>query len=577
MRLRAYQQKCIDSIISEARQGVTRQVMVLATGTGKTVIFGHLPSKVRDKGKKTLILAHREELLTQAKDKILAIDPTLKVGIEQGKYNLNELEIDYLDVVIASVPTIGRAGSQRILKFKKEEFGLIIVDECHHATSSTYVNIFKHFDVLKGEAGEANNRVLLGCTATPSRADKVGLDKVFDKIVFSYSIQQGIEDEHLSDIKAYTVQTNTDLSHVHTRMGDFAEGELAEAVNDESRNMLIVDSYKDIADHSKALVFAVNVEHAEDLTTCFKQAGYKADFVVGVTDKDYRKKLLADFKSGELEVLVNVGVLTEGFDEPSIETILMARPTKSSVLFAQIVGRGTRLFPGKEHVNLIDFVDNTGRHSVIGIPSLFGMSKSLKGKGMRITEVVKKAEKILEANPDYDVESIEDWSDLNIKKIIKQVDILAQAELPAVVKSNSKYAWHRYLEGYKIQFPATEEVKEVVTIMPNILNCYEVYVERLKKSAPDYKNGYHKWTLDTKEMIGVYPVLFDAFKKGDSWINNNKGGYSTMMAQDSKWRKDGPSEKQIAFLKKRNIPIHKGLTKGLASNLIQKWINEHKK
>ena len=576
MQLRPYQEKCLESIVSEARQGVVRQVMVLATGTGKTIIFGHLPSKVRDKGKKTLILAHREELLTQAKDKLLKIDATLKIGIEQGPYNISESEIDTLDVVLASVPTLGRENSERIQKFKPEDFGLIVCDECHHATSATYLNIFKHFDVLKGSIKNPNGRVLLGCTATPSRADKVGLDKVFDKIVFSYTIQQGIEDGYLSDIKAYTVQTATDISQIHTRMGDFAEGELAEEVNNDDRNMLVVDSYKEIANHSKALVFAVNVEHAEELAGCFQQAGYRADYVVGTTDHDDRKQILEDFNTGELEVLVNVGVLTEGYDEPSIETILMARPTKSSVLFSQIIGRGTRLFGGKEYLNVVDFVDNTGKHSVVGLATLFGLPKNLKSRGKRITELVKKAEEILEVNPDYDVESIDDWSDLNIDKIIKRVDILAQAELPAIVKSSSKYSWHRYLEGYRIQFPVEDNAKDVISIMPDMLNRQEVYVERFQKTIPKYENGYATWALYKKEVIGGYTELFEAFKNGDSWIARNKASYSNMMSQDSKWRGQEPTEKQANFLKKKGIPMPKGLTKGLASNLIQKWINENK-
>ena len=574
-KLRAYQEECINSIITEARSGVVRQIMVLATGAGKTVIFGHLPSKVRDKGKKTLILAHREELLEQAKNKIKRIDPTLRIEIEQGVQSIKD--VDAVDVVIASVPTLGRAGSERIKKFNPNDFGLIICDEAHHATSSTYLNVFRYFDVLKGEVKVPNGRVLLGCTATPTRADKVGLDKVFDKIVFSYTLQQGIEDGYLSNIEAYTVQTKTDISFVHTRMGDFAEGELAEEVNNAERNNLIVDSYKDIADHSKALVFAVNVEHVMALTRCFRSAGYRASYVVGTTDKTERKQALIDFESGKIEVLLGVGVFTEGFDEPSIQTILMARPTKSSVLYMQAIGRGTRLCEGKSHVKLIDFVDNTGKNSIVGLPTLFGLSRSLKTKGKYITEVVEKAEKILEVNPDYKVESIDDWSDLNIDKIIKRVDIFAQAELPEVVKSNSKYAWHRRGEGYQIEFPNKEGVKEFITIQPNMLARYEVILGNSIEVKPDYGTGYKKWRRNKVELLGTHNALFDAFKQGDSWISNNKREFKTMMDQSAKWRGTEPSEKQLALLKKFRIPAPKGITKGQCSVLIGKYFNNKKK
>jgi ATP-dependent helicase IRC3 len=574
-KLRDYQQKCIDSIIAEARKGVVRQIMVLATGLGKTVIFGHLPSKVRDKGKKTLILAHREELLDQAKDKIEQIDPTLRIEIEQGARNIED--VNNVDVVIASVPTLGRAGSERIKKFNPDDFGLIICDEAHHATSSTYLNIFRYFDVLKGEVSVPNGRVLLGCTATPTRADKVGLDKVFDKIVFNYTLQQGIDSGYLSNIEAYTVQTKTDISQVHTRMGDFAEGELAEEVNNAERNNLIVDSYRDIANHSKALVFAVNVDHVIALTRCFRSAGYRASYVIGTTDKSERKQALKDFKDGKIEVLLGVGVFTEGFDEPSIKTILMARPTKSSVLYMQAIGRGTRLFEGKPHVKLIDFVDNTGKNSIVGLPTLFGLSRSLKTKGKYITEVVDKAEKILEVNPDYKLEDIDDWSDLNIDKIIKRVDIFAQAELPAIVKSSSRYAWHKHLEGYQIEFPVKEKIKEMITIQPNMLNRYEVIQGIFTEVKPEYGTGYSKWRKDKVEILGVHNTLFDAFKQGDQWISNNKHEFKTMMSQSAKWREGEPTEKQLALLKKFRIPAPKGLSKGQASTLIGKYLTSRKK
>ncbi len=244
MQLRNYQEDCLNNIVAEARKGCIRQVVVLATGTGKTVIFSHLPPLVRNKGKKTLILAHREELLDQARNKLLAIDSTLKVGIEQADREASPDD----DVIVASVPTLGRLGSKRIMKFKPEEFGLIIIDECHHAVASGYKNILKHFGILKGECPEPKGIVLVGVTATSTRADHQGLDQIFDKITFSYTIQQGIKENYLANIAAYTVNTNTDISRVGSSMGDFAEKELSDAVNNDERNKLakyIRDSYPD--------------------------------------------------------------------------------------------------------------------------------------------------------------------------------------------------------------------------------------------------------------------------------------------------------------------------------------------
>jgi len=567
--LRDYQQACVAAIIDRARKGVTRQAIVMATGTGKTCIFASLAPLVKAKGKKTLILAHRSELLEQAADKIRMVDNTLTIGIEQAENTCTTLE----DVVVASVPTLGRTGSDRITKFSPDDYGLIICDEMHHSTSETYLNIFRYFDVLKGEVSTPNGRLLLGFTATPTRADKVGLDKVYDEIVFNYNLQQGINDGYLSNIRAYTVKTETDISNVATRKGDFADGELADEVNNDERNKLIVDSYTDIAEGEKALVFAVNVEHAETLTRWFSSAGYISEYVVGTTPKDQRKQILKDYSDGKIQVLVGVGVFTEGFDEPSIKAVLMARPTKSSVLFMQAIGRGTRLSEGKDHMKLIDFVDSTGNNSVIGLPTLFGIPKSLRTRGKYITEIVGQVEKILEVNPDFDVESIDDWDDENIDKIIKRVDIFAQAELPAIVKSNSKYAWHKYLEGYQIEFPVTEKVRDVITIQPNMLNRHELIHGVFVEVKPTYETGYSKWKKVKVEKLGIHNSLFDAFKQGDSWISNNKGEYKTMMAQDAKWREDSPTDKQLSLLKKLHIAVPEKLSKGQASVLIGKALN----
>lgn len=568
MQLRDYQIKCVNSVLREAKNGAMRQVIVLPTGCGKTVVFSQFPKIIKKMGKKTLILAHREELLEQAKNKLLAVSPEIKVGIEQGD---KKIDAD-VDVVIASVPTIGRENSERIKKFNPDDFKMIIVDECHHSCSNSYINVFKYFKVYKGDADCRNNVLLLGVTATPNRSDHQGLDKVYDKITFSYSIKEAIEKNYLVNIEAFYVETKTDISKVKTLAGDFSDKELAEVLDNDDRNKLIVDSYLELASGTKALAFAVDVEHTKNLTDYFRSRGLRAEFVLGETDKDRRKDIIKNYSEGKLDVVVNCGVFTEGFDEPSIETILMARPTKSSVLFSQMVGRGLRLFENKDRLKLIDFVDNTGKHSVMSLPSLFGVPKSLKGvKGKFITNYLEKVEKIQEVNPDYPVETIEDWSDENIEKIIKKVDIFSQAQLPEVVKQYSKFTWEPYGDGFRIQFPADDSgQKDILRIERDMLGRFNLIKKTLIPSIPSHLNKYSKWASAGEILIGDYDTVQQAFNAGDNWTSDNKTNFITMFSQEGKWRNDAPSEAQLKALKRFKISVPKGLTKGQASVLLAK-------
>ena len=576
--LRDYQEECVNTIIDYAKtKKVLKQVIVLATGLGKTIVFGHLPSKVKAKGKKTLILAHREELLTQAKDRLLMIDPSLRIGIEQGDNIIaNDL---HLDVLIASVQTLGRKGSARIKKFNPEDYGLIIIDECHHATATTYKNILEHFDLIKGAQKTAHARILLGVTATPNRSDHVGLDEVFDELVYSYTLKQGIDNGYLSNIKAYTVTTATDISKVKTHMGDFAEKELAETINNDERNELIVSTYIEKFKDSKALLFASSVAHTEDITEMFKSAGVKAEYILGSTKKEDRSRILAEFKTGKIKVLCNCAVLTEGFDEPSIATILMARPTKSSVAYSQMVGRGTRLDEGKDGLNLVDFVDNVGKNSIITLPSLFGIPKTLKGtKGKFITEIIDKIDKIQEVNPNYDVSSISSWDDKEIEKVIKRVNIFAQAELDPQVQKHSELSWEADTpDSYKLQIPAQNNVRETVSMKQNMLGKWEIKLQKFVGDKPSYKNGYSNWTSLGNKVLGTGESLEKAFGEADNYIKQNYSSYLAMFKQDSGWRTDSPTDAQVKMLNKFKVAIPPTLTKGQASTLISKAINIRQK
>lgn len=558
MQLRPYQEQAINKIREAYAGGINKQVAVLATGLGKTVIFSHIISSlVQRTGKKALILAHREELLSQAKDKLEKVNSQLKVDIEKA----DDWAEDHANVVVASVPTIGRTGSERIKRFKPEDFGIVVIDEAHHASADTYRNVLRHFGLLKGEDEWNIKTLLLGVTATPSRNDNKGIDKIFDKVVYEYPIVPAIKDNWLSRIKAWRINTDTDLRGVKKTAGDFNVGELAEAVNTEGRNGLIIKAYLQLAKGTQALCFAVDVAHAMELSKDFNEAGVPTDFVVGSSTN--RADVLERFSKRELNVVVNCMVLTEGFDEPSIETILMARPTQSGILFQQMVGRGTRLFQGKEYLTVIDFVDNTYTQSLQTTASLLGMKGALDFKGRDILEVHESVEKLLELAPNADL------SKVDIDKIqyaIEEVDLMSGLKVPDEIAPFTQLDWYRFDEDtYRIGLANNQSM-----ILSKNLTGQYVLVE----------HEYDKLTRQTKETtIGQWSELETAIKNADDFISQVHQDVLILVKSNARWRKQPMSSGQFGLLEKFRInqAVIEQLDKGQASRLISRLIDTKKR
>lgn len=333
MKLRPYQNECIDTIEAQPPGAYLSQ---MATGLGKTVTFANLPRH----GNRMLILSHREELVEQPRKYF-----DCSYGVERAaQHNHGE------EVVSASVQTMVR----RLDSFDPQDFGLIICDEAHHAAANTYRAIFDYFQPEK----------LIGFTATPNRGDKVRLDTVFSKIIFQRDLKWGIKNGYLCNIECRRVDIGFDLSAVHTRRGDYAPGELDEAMDGTAD--AIAQAYREMA-VGATLIFAVSVHQAEEIAS--KISG--AVVVTGETKE--RAAIIADFTAGKIPCIVNCMVFTEGTDIPRVETVIVARPTQSESLYAQMVGRGLRLYPGKKKLLLIDCVGITGRASLCTAPSLLGI------------------------------------------------------------------------------------------------------------------------------------------------------------------------------------------------------------
>ncbi|KAJ1646624.1 DEAD DEAH box helicase [Coemansia asiatica] len=394
--LRPYQSECIAKSLQRLQQGIRRQAVSLPVGSGKTVIFSNLIRQIPQPtpmATKTLVLAHREELLVQAASQIQRASPDLIVDIDQGSRVANPAA----DVIVASVPTLGRTQSDRLLRYDPMRFKCLVIDEAHHAAAESYGKVIEHFD-------QAGHLVIWGCSATLHRYDGLRLTRAFDEIVYQKHFIQMIKEKWLCDMRIVTVKTRSSIGGVRKVSGDFATASLSSAVNNDERNLAVVKAFDAYAsERSSTLVFAVDVKHAVCLRDEFRKFGIHAEVVLGRTSVAERERILNDFRNRKLPVLVNCGILTEGTDIPNIDCVMMARPTRSPVLFQQMIGRGMRLSPGKKDCLVIDFVDSFGGELVqITVPTLMGLDPALALSETDITDreaLQRQQMQFLEQNP----------------------------------------------------------------------------------------------------------------------------------------------------------------------------------
>lgn len=335
LKLRDYQQECIDIL---DKKGSGSWLVQMATGLGKTVTFANLKRQGR-----MLILSHREELVRQPLKYF-----TCSTGVEMAADKSSGEE-----VVSASVQSIVR----RLDRFTPEDFDTIIVDEAHHSAAGTYKKILSYFAP----------RQTIGFTATPNRADGARLNDVYQEIVFKRDLKWGIRNGYLCDINCKRIDIGYDLSSVHTRCGDYAPGELEEAMD--GTEDAIAEAYKNHASGA-TLIFAASVKHANAI------AGRIPKAVVITGETKNRSEIIEAFTRREIPCIINCMVFTEGTDIPLVETVIIARPTQSESLYTQMVGRGLRLHPDKDKLTLIDCVGITGKKSLCTAPSLLGIDIS---------------------------------------------------------------------------------------------------------------------------------------------------------------------------------------------------------
>jgi len=340
MKLRDYQTECIDTMHKHFKSS-NRQLIQMPTGAGKTITFLKYISLYC---KRSIIIVPTRELLEQVEESSWNFMHKSEVF---AKHN-SIINLKNHNIIIAaslnSQPTVNK-----LLTHNAE---LIIIDEAHRAQSATYRNFIEKY------ADRNPNVKICGFTATPERLDKQPLLELFEKLTFSRTIYDLVKAGHLCDMGSYRIKTGHRFNDRRITSGDFAPIAIKE-LNNESRNNIIYNTYKESCIGKKTLVFCVNVEHAQCLAILFQKQGVKAEAIYGNMPLSKRKKIIKDFRSGEINVLLNCQLLTEGFDEPSIETIIIARPTKSKSLYCQMIGRGLRNYPGKKLCYLYELTDNS--------------------------------------------------------------------------------------------------------------------------------------------------------------------------------------------------------------------------
>lgn len=447
--LRDYQNKAHDCIFREWENCVSTLV-VLPTGTGKTVLFADVINTFQPK--RALVIAHREELIWQARDKIFQVTG-LECGVEMADNYVNGSLFGDLPVVISTVQTQNSnwGDRKRMGRFKPTDFGLLIIDECHHGTADSYRNVIHYYS-------QNPELKVLGVTATPDRADEEALGQIFQTVAFDYEILDAINDGWLVPIEQQFVEINgLDFSKMRTTAGDLNGADLAEVMEAERNLQGVAGATLEIVQKKRSIVFTASVKQAEALSDIFNRKNFgSSDWVCGATNKDKRREILQRFQDGKIQIVCNCGVLTEGFDNPGVEVVVMARPTKSRSLYAQMAGRSTRPLPNvvdhgfteedspefrKERIAasakpsclIVDFVGNSGRHKLMSSADILGGNVS----DDVLEKSVNKAKKL--GKPVRMAELIEDEHERE-----KQSKLAAQAKIEAALRKQNVVARVKY-------------------------------------------------------------------------------------------------------------------------------------
>jgi superfamily II DNA or RNA helicase len=521
--LRPYQRTCVERVLDafQVRPKGGRALIVLPTGSGKTLVFAEVARRL---GLTTLVVAHRRELLQQAADKFRLLDPTAIIG--QVGAGLHEWGAP---ITVASVQTISRP--EHLKALQRFTYDLVIIDECHHSPASGYQAVL---DALP-------DAFVLGVTATSDRLDKLSIELIFGAPIFKASIIDMVEQGYLSNLRAIAIPTATSLDEVHTQGGDFRLSELEVAVDTPERNERIVAAYLKHCPGRQGLCFAVAVAHAEHLAAAFTSAAICAAVVCGETPDETRERLLHEYDQGTIDILCNVGVLTEGYDHPKTACIIMARPTQSRILYMQAIGRGTRLAPGKTDCIILDITDNTLKHRLEPL----SLSKAIE-LPLRDGESIHEA-KEREKQEEEEAEKLGERKERTTKVTKRTQDLEIQVL--------DRMDWQRRPNGvYALEVGAQ---KHRILLFPS-------------DATADYYSVWAKLAPDFTAQQWLKEVPFEeAMQHAEMKAKLIQAGAPKLVDNTLPWRAHPVTYKQIYKLRQFGIPLYATMTCGEAADLIE--------
>jgi len=531
LRLRPYQIEAQQAIVDARKRGSRAQLVSLATGLGKSVVIATLPDLLELRpGDITLVVAHRDELIAQLVEKMKAQNPDAIVGVEKS----GDVAADDCTIIVATVQTLTGARLARFVTKFGRRIALFVIDEAHHAAAPTYRAIVDKILLKRPDA------MIVGFTATPYRGDGVRLSEIFTDIVYTMDARAAIDAGYLVPVRSYAINTDVDLDAVASRAGDFVLGQLAEAVDTDERNLAVLEAYQRLVPGKKTLVFSASVEHARNIAQLFKDAGIKAAFASGDTPQAEREAIVAGFRAATIDVLVNCGLYLEGFDVPSIEAIVNARPTKSTTLYTQVTGRGLRpldedayivsSFPTaearrmwlaqsrKSFATIVDIVDQARRHQLVTLPTLWGLPAQIDVQGRLVSDVAEQYEKLFDRAPREaararTAEAIEDaLTDLDRPR----------ADSPQTAAWQMISAEHWRLESAPRRVARDREGRRIA----NFAEKFESLVAISKKNTPHQNaDAYALRTLNVdRRSIAVETHLVEVMRRGEEWVATVKQG-----------------------------------------------------